>query len=192
MTNWSPSAEQDRKWKLFNGKQIDPTRHAKNLGSEAPYFKRGQDRVLMPDSFMPVGVHRGKHMRAVPHDYLLWVDAQPWVKRWAGWEAVHSYIERFIAADPETSPTHTLPDVHFWVSSHRLYTLPGHEDYLHAYVVAALNLKTKDYHHAALVPHYILTSRQLQISQTYHKIPNATSRDYQAHSNLWSSHEPRS
>lgn len=167
---WSESPEERRRWKLFNGKQEDPTQKFKRSGT--PYFRRGRDRVLMPDDFMPIGHHAGKHLRAVPPEYLLWVDTQAWSKQWTPWEPVHDYIERFILSDPETAVAIEVPQhsvlfvdklrIHetkiqcFKAGSAHLHTLPGHEDLLHAFVVGALHL-SRDWYQPGRLPHYDLT-----------------------------------
>lgn len=148
-----------RRWRTFNSKQIDPTRQGK--ATDTPYFRRGQNRILGPDDFMPTGEHAGKHLRAVPPEFLLWVDQQPWSKQWAPWAAVHSYIERYILPDPETADAINLPvgPIIFLTESWLLHTLPGYEDMLHAFAVGALNMKTASYRPGVL-PHYCLEEKQ--------------------------------
>ena len=141
-----------------------------------PYFRRGHDRVLMPDDFMPLGTHAGKHLRAVPVDYLLWVDDQPWSRQWTPWQPVHDFIERFIRSDADTLEAIDFPDPRFYLTElappkpsdpqipafragiARLYTDPGHanEDLLHAYAIGCLNLRTTSYQRGA-PPYYELT-----------------------------------
>lgn len=169
-THWSPSNEAARKEKFWRTAPVDPTRPFKKAG--VPYFRRGHDRVLMPDDFMPVGQHAGKHLRAVPVDYLLWVDEQPWSREWAPWQAVHDFIERFITDPAEAAATHAVPtgpvifvdalrrhptEIQcFKAGSAHLHCLPGYEDLLHTFAVAALRLQTAWYQRGRL-PHYDLT-----------------------------------
>ena len=168
-THWSPSNAAAAKEKFWRTAPVDPTRPFQKAG--VPYFRRGHDRALMPDNFMPVGEHAGKHLRAVPVDYLIWVDSQPWSRHWAPWAAVHDFIERFIT-DPEAAAAHNVPtgpvifvDVlrkHvttnplFIPGSAHLHCLPGNEDLLHAFAIGALHLKTAWYQRGRL-PHYDLT-----------------------------------
>lgn len=167
---WSESEDQKRKWRLFNGPQRDPTRRHAKAG--VPYYRRGKDRVLMPDDFMPIGAHSSKHMRVVPPEYLLWVDSQPWAKNWMGWSSVSDYISRFITCDPETSQSIQVPTTDiifvdrlrqyptnlrcFAAGSAHLHTLPGYDDFLHAFAVGALGLK-REYYQYKQLPHYDLT-----------------------------------
>lgn len=151
------------KWQRFNGRQIDPTRRNRGRGT---YFRPGHDRILVgPDSFMPCGEHMGKHLRAVPVDYLAWVDAQPWSQTWDGWQPVQDYLSRF--PPPEGR---TLPAVPLYLSPYDgpqppgkctprtacLHTLPGWEEYLHAFVVGGLHL-SRDWYKPGRLPHYELT-----------------------------------
>ncbi len=160
-----------RKWRRFNGPQIDPTRQGKR--SDTPYFRRGHGRVLMPDDFMPVGQHAGKHLRAVPVDYLLWVDSQPWSRDWTPWAPVHDFIDRFIQTDPETADAANLPIgpiIYIWRDANSplrmLHCLPGNEDLLHAFAVGALHLKTADYlsthkNRGLEIPYYSLPANKV-------------------------------
>lgn len=163
-----------RRYRTFDGPQRDPTARHKAKG--IPYFRKGHDRVLMPDDFMPVGTHAGKHLRAVPVDYLLWVDAQPWSKHWGPWEPVHDYMTRFILDSQDTdgarAPTTPIIFVDgcvirpnasgpFVEGSSCLHTLPGHEDCLHAFAVGALKLRSEWYlYQGVSFPHYPLTTRK--------------------------------
>lgn len=44
---------------------------------------------------MPWGEHKGTPMGDVPHDYLLWLFKQPWIKDWTD---VHDYLVKNQAA----------------------------------------------------------------------------------------------
>lgn len=180
MSTWSLSHEQKRKEAFWRSKPKDPTRAFAKAG--LPYHARRSvtatgTRILMPDDFMPVGEHTGKHLRAVPLDYLLWVNAQPWSKRWLHWQPVADYISRFItdASDAqETTVNHRQPPQTtaiffidrlrpwptqikcFKAGSAHLHCLPGWEDYLHAFVVGALGL-SRDYYQPGKLPHYDVT-----------------------------------
>lgn len=159
-----------RNWRLFNGPQKDPTAEHSRRG--VPYFKKGRDRVLMPDDFMPVGAHSRKHLRAVPVEYLLWVDRQSWAGQWVGWEPVRDYISRYITPDPETSGAAAVPPDNiifvdclrkhetqipcFKAGSAHLHTLPGQEDLLHAFAVGGLHL-SRDWYQPGRLPHYDVT-----------------------------------
>lgn len=164
-----------RRHRLFNGPQRDPTALPRQRGT--PYHARRSvtatgTRVLMPDDFMPVGPHAGKHLRAVPPDYLLWVNQQLWASDWHPWQPVADYIDRFITSDAETSqtiPVTTGPilfvdPVHVWPTSIKcfakgsshLHTLPGYLDYLHTFALGALNLRP-DWFQNKETPHYDLT-----------------------------------
>ena len=48
---------------------------------------------LYDDNAMPFGIHRGKSMRDVPADYLLYIYNQTWIHKW---EPVVDYIDRNI------------------------------------------------------------------------------------------------
>lgn len=170
MSVWTETPEERRRWHLFNGRQIDPTRAPKRHGRA--YFRRGAMGVLMPDDFMPVGEHASKHLRAVPVDYLLWVNAQPWARDWPQWQPVADYIARFITEGAETPPTVEPPAGPvvfvdplqrfpgaapiFRDGSAHLHTLPGHEDLLHAFAVGGLRLR-RDWYLTRPAPHYDLT-----------------------------------
>jgi hypothetical protein len=183
--------EDDRRHRLFNGRQRDPTRQGKK--TDTPYFRKGHGRVLMPDSFMPVGEHAGKHLRAVPTEYLLWVDAQPWSRQWTPWQPVHDFIERFITPDPETANTADLPTgpIIFLAPAHNLpasindpsflHCLPGNEDLLHTFAIGAINFKTALYIRRPF-PHYPLppSKTRLALQNGAHPITPAALRDNQA------------
>lgn len=171
------SDDDRRRWRLFNGKQHDPTKRPGAAG--VPYFaRRNRERILRPDDFMPVGEYAGsrsrpgKHMRAVPLDYLLWVDAQSWSQFWPGWGPVHDFIENYVLPDPETSGKVVLPTGPlfftdrlrqwptrikcFQAGSSHLHCLPGYEEFLHALVVGGLHL-SRDWYQPGALPHYDLT-----------------------------------
>lgn len=153
-----------RRHRLFNGPQIDPTRRAKKL-SIPHYACRNKTRALMPDDFMPLGPHAGKHLRAVPTDYLLWVNAQPWSKTWSQWEPVADYISRCLldASDSDLAvifvdPLQVWPTATkiFRAGSSHLHTLPGYFDHLHTFALATLSLRPDWFQHKEC-PHYDLT-----------------------------------
>lgn len=174
-----------RRFRTFNGPQRDPTRAGKK--SDTPYFRPGKDRILGPDDFMPVGEHAGKQLRAVPPEFLLWVDQQPWSKHWAPWAAVHSYIERYILPDPETAAAIDLPagPIIFITEGGLLHTLPGYEDMLHAFAVGALNLRTNGYTQG-LPPHYqIIGSHKAAIHHGATQIDVST---FHQHKTQWQTH----
>lgn len=170
MSIWTRTNEEHRRARFWRTAPQDPTRPFKDSGT--PYFRAGKNRVLMPHDFMPVGTHAGKHLRAVPMDYLLWVDAQPWSRFWTAWEPVHDYLTRHVpdpadAADGYGVPTTPILFVDrlrkwptkikvFEAGSAHLHTLPGHEDLLHAFAVGALGLSVRYYQRGQL-PHYDLT-----------------------------------
>lgn len=181
MSTWSLSNEQRRKEAFWRTKPKDPTRAFAKAG--LPYYARRAttERILMPDDFMPVGEHAGKHLRAVPHDYLLWVNAQPWSKRWPHWQPVADYISRFLldASDSQETIVNNCQQLStaqpstplfyvdrprqwptqikcFKAGSSHLHCLPGWEDYLHAFTVGALGL-SRDYYQPGKLPHYDLT-----------------------------------
>jgi hypothetical protein len=164
------SADDHRRHRFWNRAPADPTKAARQ--GKGSYFRPGHGRVLTPDSFMPCGEHAGKHMRAVPLDYMLWVNAQPWAKHWDSWQTVTTHLENYILPDRETH--NTLPDLPtptFYVdrlrvwptklrtfkdgSSH-LHCLPGHEDLLHAFAVGGLGL-SRDWYQPGALPHYDLS-----------------------------------
>lgn len=45
--------------------------------------------IFTDDTVMPFGPHKGKHMKDVPAEHLLWLLDQPWIK---GRKELHSYI----------------------------------------------------------------------------------------------------
>lgn len=162
------SAEERRRHRFWNRAPADPTKAARQ--GKGSYFRPGHGRVLMPDSFMPCGDHAGKVMRAVPLDYLLWANAQPWAKHWDSWQPVADYIDRFIIDGPDTqdalpdlptptfylgSPLPVSPSQSLKVSS-VLHCLPGHEDLLHAFAVGGLGL-SRDWYQPGALPHYDLS-----------------------------------
>lgn len=123
MSSWSPTPEQRRKEAFWRTPPKDPTRAPRRAG--VPYHARRSiaadgTRILMPDDFMPVGEHAGKHLRAVPADYLLWVNSQPWATRWTHWQPVADYLSRFPLpqspspdSDPQSQPSIDGSDPHF-------------------------------------------------------------------------------
>lgn len=162
-----------RRHRFWNTAPPDPTKAARQ--GKGSYFRPGHNRVLMPDSFMPTGEHAGKTMRAVPLDFLLWVNAQLWAVNWDSWQPVADYISRFITADQDTpSSLPELPSPTFYLAPlsqsqslkvspspllkvcSALHCLPGHEDLLHAFAVGGLNL-SRDWYQPGALPHYLLT-----------------------------------
>ena len=175
MSQFSPTNRQLWKEQWERSPEKDPTAHAKRHGY-AYKARRNKTGTLMPDDFMPIGDHAGKHLRAVPIDYLLWVDAQPWAEHWDGWLPVRDYISRFLTPDPETPPTEDVlstPVIFvdhlrqhppttircFQAGSSHLHTLPGHEDRLHAFAIGALRLRQAWFQRGSgrTLPHYDLT-----------------------------------
>lgn len=168
-----------RRHRLFNGPQIDPTRRAKKLG--LPHYARRTQvsRALMPDDFMPIGPHAGKHLRAVPTDYLLWVNAQPWSKTWSQWQPIADYISRHPLSQSPSLPVSQSPDLPiifvdplqqwphatkiFRAGSSHLHTLPGYLDHLHTFAMAALSLRPEWMQHEEC-PHYDLTVAKHQFA----------------------------
>jgi hypothetical protein len=197
------NADDQRRHRLFNGRQIDPTRRAAQAGIPH-YGTRNRSRVLMPDDFIPVGPHAGKHLRAIPPDYLLWVNAQPWSKCWVQWQPVADYISRFLLegsdSDPSSSysssysysnPVIFVDRLQIWPTerkcfrdgSSHLHCLPGWEDYLHTFALGALALDPRWYQNK-LLPHYDLTVRKhkLALECGVIEIPDTQMRD---HTRLW-------
>lgn len=196
MSAWSQSNDQLSKERFWRTPPPDPTGRAARAG--VPYYRAGKSRVLMPDDFMPVGPHAGKHLRAVPADYLLWVEAQPWSRHWVQWQPVADFIARFITCDPDTLDTVEIPGVPLFVDQLRpwptkircfkdgsahLHTLPGWEDYLHTFAMGALALDPRWYQNK-LLPHYDLTKRKhaLALECGAIEIPDTQMRD---HTHLW-------
>lgn len=175
ITDPGPSDKDRWKWKTFNGPQLDPTRAHKKHGT--PYYARRSvtaagGRVLTPHDMMPIGPHAGKHLHAVPADYLLWVNQQPWSRDWHLWQPVAQFIENYITSDAETSQTIPVPTgpliyvdpVQVWPTqiqcfkngSSHLHTLPGYLDYLHTFAIGALRLNPDWFQHKE-TPHFDLT-----------------------------------
>lgn len=201
MSQWSQSNDQLRKERFWRTPPPDPTRRAARAG--VPYYRTGKGRVLMPDDFMPVGPHARKHLRAVPNDYLLWVNAQPWSKCWVQWQPVADYISRFLidASDagpstvnhgqPSPTPVIFVDRLRVWptaikcfkAGSAHLHTLPGWEDYLHTFAMGALALDPRWYQTGAL-PHYDVTVRKhaLALELGVQQIPD---RQLIAHKEQW-------
>jgi hypothetical protein len=191
-----------RRHRLFNGPQIDPTRRAAKAG--VPHYgTRNRSRILMPDDFIPVGPHAGKHLRAISPDYLLWVNAQPWSVCWVQWQPVADYISRFLL-DASDSQETTVNDrqqssttvifvdrLQIWPTerkcfkdgSSHLHCLPGWEDYLHTFALGALALDPR-WHQNKLLPHYELTKRkhELALQCGAVEIHDARMRE---HTHLW-------
>lgn len=168
-----------KRHRLFNGPQIDPTRRAKKRGHDH-YASRNRSRILMPDDFLPLGPHAGKHLRAVPVDYLLWVNQQPWAAQWSRWQPVADYISRFLVSDPETPPTADIPvgpvifvdEIQqypgptarcFRDGSCHLHTLPGFLDLLQTFAIGALDLDPDWLQHKTM-PHFDLTKGKRELA----------------------------
>jgi len=170
MSVWSPSNEQRDRERFWRTPPPDPTRAFKKSGT--PYYRPGKNRVLMPDDFMPIGPHAGKHLRAVPTDYLLWVNAQPWAKAWPHWQPIADYLDRFPERSESEYVVHASACPEIYLSPLRglfaeLHCLPGHEDKLHTFVLGTGvtdrsqfwdNPKYTEY------PHYRLAERRCQLA----------------------------
>ncbi len=178
MSTWSRSPAEKRRERFWRTAPPDPARVAKRSGRS--YFRAGHGRVLTPHDMMPCGEHQGKHMRAVPADYLLWVNAQPWAPRWLPWQPVADYLTRYHPGDeaqlvtidtplpspPENVVLYTdmlqkwLTDIPcFKDGSSHLHCLPGFEDCLHAFAVGALGLK-RAWYQRGVPPHYDLSAKR--------------------------------
>jgi hypothetical protein len=48
-------------------------------------------RDLGDNSPMPWGKHKGKPLKELPADYLLWLYEQPWIK---DWPALYGYLKK--------------------------------------------------------------------------------------------------
>lgn len=160
------------KHRFWNTAPVNPLAEAKKRG--LAYTSR---RPLMPESAFPFGEHLGKTMRQVPHDYLRWIDAQPWASTWRLWLPVRDYLERFPlpSADgvmengsdgkPTTPPLHhSMSEVLICVSpiavdpnargvfkdgACRLYApQEAHQPFLHAFAQGALDLRPDWLRHA--------------------------------------------
>lgn len=206
MSTWSPSDEQRRKERFWRTPVPDPTRLAKRAG--VPHYARRSvtragARVLMPDDFIPVGEHASKHLRAVPLDYLLWVNAQPWARHWPHWQPVADYISRFLldASDSDHPASciehpcgplffvdrirkHPTPLRCFQPGSSHLHCLPGHEDRLHAFALGALGLDRQWYQNGAL-PHYDLTVVKHQQALSHPAVQEIPDRQLIDHKEQW-------
>ena len=178
MSAWTQSNDQLRREKFWRTPPPDPTKAFRKSG--VPYYRPGKNRVLMPDDFMPLGPHAGKHLRAVPPDYLLWVHAQDWSKNWVQWRPVADFIDRFITSDPETEHRASYPTTPvifvdpiqqqstsiikcFQAGSSHLNTLPGHLDLLQTFGIGALALNP-DWLQHRVCPHFDLTIRKHQLA----------------------------
>lgn len=191
MSAWTQSNEQRDRERFWRTPPPDPTRAFKKSGT--PYYRPGKNRVLMPDDFMPFGPHAGKHLRAVPTDYLLWVNAQTWAKAWPHWQPIADYLDRFpidtsdseyvvhASACPDLSANTPL----FYLSlTRQLYTLPGHEDLLQTFAEAVLNQRPCHYQTGA-PPHYQITSNQAKRALKNAPIQQVTFRQRAEHRDLW-------
>lgn len=170
------SNEELRKFRLFNGPQIDPTAAAAREGFAYVSKRQRKGTPLMPDDFMPCGPYTGKHLRSVPVAHLAWVQSQAWSTRWPDWLPVADYLSRF-----PVDATGTVPRVPtFYVDALRacerhagwkfdhsavLHCLPGDEDELHAFAAGALGLRRAWYvttragegrQRIPVMPHYLV------------------------------------
>jgi len=177
MSAWTQSNEQRDRERFWRTPPPDPTRAFKKSGT--PYYRPGKNRVLMPNDFMPIGPHAGKHMRAVPTDYLHWVNTQPWSKDWPHWQPIADYLDRF----PSEETSNSLQVI--FITPLRglfaeLHTLPGHDDKLHTFVLGTGvtdrsqfwdNPKYTEY------PHYRLAERRCQLALDHGaELSDATTR----------------
>lgn len=187
MSPWSASNAQLRKEKFWRTKPPDPTQPFRKAG--VPYYAKrahGSRSNLTPSDFMPIGPHAGKHLHAVPPDYLLWVNAQPWSRNWVQWHPIADFISRFLidASDSDLSsgpPFSPLSPVQtqliyvdpiqqwptkikcFQPGSSHLHTLPGHLDLLQTFGIGALALNPDWFQHKEC-PHFDLTIRKHQLA----------------------------
>ena len=151
------NTDDQRRHDLFNGPQRDPTAAAARHGyAYAPRRATAAGRALMPDDFMPIGPHAGKHLRAVPQVYFAWVQAQAWSRQWKDWQPVADFLDRHPAFQSEINDRTVLPRVDIyvdalrpccstqswpWKSKARLYVSPGNLDWLHTFATGALGLR---------------------------------------------------
>lgn len=182
MSAWTQSNEQRDRERFWRTPPPDPTRAFKRSGT--PYYRPGKNRVLMPDDFMPFGPHAGKHMRAVPTDYLHWVNTQPWSKAWPHWQPIADYLDRHPERS-ESSEALAKDGPLFYLSlTRQLYTLPGHEDLLQTFAEAVLNQRPCHYQTGA-PPHYQLTMAQVIRARQKTLIQQVTFRQRAEHRDLW-------
>lgn len=205
MSTWSLSDKEKNRERFWRTPPKDPTRLAKNAG--VPHYARRSitrsgTRVLMSSDFMPIGEHASKHLHAVPQDYLLWVNAQPWSKNWHQWQPVADYISRFIIDGSDSDHVAALPPAEqplffvdalrkwptaircFQAGSSHLHCLPGHEDRLHAFAVGALGLDRQWYQNGKL-PHYDLTVGKHQQALSHPCVQEIPDRQLIAHKEQW-------
>lgn len=98
------TAEDDRKFHFWNTAPPDPI--ALKARHDIPHYNQVLGRVLMPDSYFPLGTqHRDKTMRNVPAEHYRWLQSQPWFATSEKWAPVRDYLARF----PIQSPTHRPP-----------------------------------------------------------------------------------
>lgn len=84
----------EKQWRWWNTAPADPVMQAAEAG--VGHYNRVLGRVLMPDSFMPLGEHRQKTMRHVPAQYLLYVWGDKALRANPRWAPVLDYIARFL------------------------------------------------------------------------------------------------
>lgn len=146
--------EERRRRLFFESAPPDPTAQARKAGRA--HFNRSLHAVLMPQSVMPIGPHTGKLMERVPHEYLAWVQSQPWAALWHPWHPVADYLTRFPLPDSQSPqwPSHictvtamqacaptqewNYPE-HALLRCHRDTWL--HEDKFHTFALGALGLR---------------------------------------------------
>lgn len=155
----SETPAERRKRLFFESAPPDPTAQARKAGRA--HFNRSLHAVLMPQSVMPIGPHTGKLMERVPHDYLAWVQSQPWAAHWHPWHPVADYLTRFpLNQEPGTrnqeplwpshictvTPMQPCPPTQEWnypehalLRCHRDGWL--HEDKFHTFALGALGLR---------------------------------------------------
>lgn len=123
-------------------------------------------------------------MRAVPTDYLHWVNTQPWSKHWPHWQPIADYLDRHPERS-ESSEALAKDGPLFYLSlTRQLYTLPGHEDLLQTFAEAVLNQRPCHYQTGA-PPHYQITSNQAKRALKNAPIQQVTFRQRAEHRDLW-------
>ncbi|MBN8422854.1 MAG: hypothetical protein J0L73_28355 [Verrucomicrobia bacterium] len=201
MSAWSLSNEEQARERFWRTPVPDPTRTSKRAGV-AHFAKRNTLRALMPSDFIPIGEHQGKHLHAVPHDYLLWVNAQPWSKTWPQWQPIADYIDRNLldASDSDriehyredSTPIFFVDALRqyptklrcFQAGSSHLHCLPGHEDRLHAFAVGCLRL-SRDYYQGGKLPHYDLTVGKHAQALQHRYVELITDKQLIQHKDQW-------
>lgn len=198
------TAEEERRHQLFNGPQYDPSLRGARLGLG---YQHGRRTSLQPDDFAPIPIWAGRHVRAIPPEWLLWVQAQPWAASWKLWQGVADYLSRY----PDLLEGRSAPDIALHVDpvaprttgpacfrkhgSCHLYALPlpgfpadYTTPYLSAFACGALGMSlTWLQTSRSGVPHYDLTpDRQARALQAGAALVDR--RQFAAHIQLWRSH----